>query len=170
MTLKTECSFKTPLTVFSAGVVSFASDVEEHEESENDDYELPTNLSIDDDEYNKENENDNRDTSYLVDDEGLKEVKVALIEGDKPGSNWLVVDDIYICHRYQGSEAETFWECSGRRKYNCSFKLGTFLDDDGSIRINFMYKLECHDCGQTKFGLIMQKFRSTLKQNNSTSY
>ena len=46
---KTDWGFKTPFTVFSAGVVSFASDVEEQEESENDDYELPTNLSIDDD-------------------------------------------------------------------------------------------------------------------------
>ena len=130
---KTDWSFKTSATVFSVGLVSLASDVQEEDSEDDESAQLPNNLSIDS---SDNNENDNRDDSYLVDEEGLKNVKVAIIEGDKPGSNWLVVDDIYICHRYQGSEAETFWECSGRRKYNCSFKLGTFLDENGSIRIS----------------------------------
>ena len=165
---ETGWSFKTPATVFSVGLVSLAtSDVNEEDSEDDETVELPNNLSID---ASDNNENDDRDASYLVDEEGLKDIKVAFIEGDKPGSNWLVVDDIYICHRYQGSETETFWECSGRRKYNCSFKLGTFLDEDGSIRISYMYKLECHDCEQTKLGPIMQKFRNTLKQRMKENY
>ena len=86
--------------------------------------------------------------------EELGGIEVKLIDGDKDGSKWLIVDDIYICHRYQGSEFETFWECSGRRKYNCPFKVGTFVEDDGSLNLSYMYRLECHDSGQTRLCLV----------------
>jgi hypothetical protein len=88
--------------------------------------------------------------TYLVNDKDLAGIKVESIEGDKPGSTWLLVEDVYICHRYQGSEMETFWECSLRRKYNFPFKIGTYEEEEGSIKVSYMYKLECHDCGQTK--------------------
>ena len=31
----------------------------------------------------------------------LGEITVELIDGDKQGSQWLLVEDIYICHRYK---------------------------------------------------------------------
>ena len=102
-----------------------------NEDSGSDD--LPIEVSLDD--------IDDRDKSYLVNEEELEKIQVRIIDGDKDDSKWLVVDEIYICHRYRGSEEETFWECSGRRKYKCPFKLGTFFDADGEIRISFMYKL-----------------------------
>ena len=44
-------------------------------------------------------------------------MKFEQIEGDKAGSIWLLVDDTFVCNKNQGSELETFWECSGRRQY-----------------------------------------------------
>ena len=52
------------------------------------------------------------DISYLVNERNLEGIKVEQIEGDKPGSIWLLVDDTFVFHKYQGSELETFWECS----------------------------------------------------------
>ena len=180
-------------TIFSAGLVSLASEVD-HEHGDDPENESqgdePENESRGDDPENEshevEPENDvssyvsqndsqydevdSRDKSYLVGEEELKKVKVEFIEGDKPDSKWLVVDDVYICHRYQGTEIETFWECSGRRKYDCPFKLGTVLDDDGNLEVSFMYKLDCHHCGQTKLGPIMQNFRSKLKNRMKSNF
>ena len=33
-----------------------------------------------------------------------------------------------------------------------------------------MYKIDCHDCGQTKLWAIMHKFRNTLKQRMKDDY
>ena len=78
---------------------------EGNEDSGSDD--LPIEVSL--------NDIDGRDKSYLVNEEELEKIQVSIIDGDKDDSKWLVVDEIYICHRYRGSEEETFWECSGRR-------------------------------------------------------
>ena len=99
---------------------------------------------------------------------GLDGIDLELIDGDKLGSQWLVVDGIYICHKYADSETEVFWECSGRRKYGCPFKLGTVYDEECRLTLSYMYKLTFHDCEQTKMGPIMQKFRSKLKYKMST--
>ena len=186
-------------TLFSAGLVSLASVVGQEQDGENDcfgdndnelhevepenDSELqevePENNSHEDDlgndvsqglSQNEDNEADSMDQSYLASEEELKKINVEFIEGDKPDSKWLVVDEVYICHRYQGTELETFWECGGRRKYGCPFKLGTVIDDDGNLEVSFMYKFDCHHCGQTKLGPIMQTFRSTLKNRMKSNY
>ena len=44
------------------------------------------------------------DISYLVNERDLEGIKVEQIEGDKPGSIWLLVVDTFVCHKYQGSE------------------------------------------------------------------
>jgi hypothetical protein len=91
--------------LISAGLASFSGTVnDENEDSASEDN--PIEASLDD--------FDDGDKSYLVNEEELEGIKVGIINGDKPDSKWLVVDDIYICHHYQGSEDETFWECSGR--------------------------------------------------------
>ena len=43
-------------------------------------------------------------------------------------------------------------------------------DDDNNHEIVFMYKLDMHDCGQTKLGPIMQKFRNRLKSKVSENF
>ena len=108
------------------------------------------------------------DTPNFLETEGLDDIQLELIDGDKSGSSWLVVCDIFICQKFSESESEIFWECSGRRKYGCLFRIGTMIDDDGSLSLSYMYKLSVHDCEQDKMGPIMQKFRSKLKYKMST--
>ena len=31
----------------------------------------------------------------------LENIKIELVEGDKAGSRWLIVDSVHICHRVQ---------------------------------------------------------------------
>ena len=37
---------------------------------------------------------------YLADAEELSNMKTEIIEGDKEGSRWLVLDDVFILHKY----------------------------------------------------------------------
>ena len=74
--------------------------------------------------------------SHLVKDEDLEAIKVECVQCDKPGSTWLLVFDVLFCQWYQSSELETFWECSRRRKDNCPFKIGTYHDEDGTIKVS----------------------------------
>ena len=109
-------------------------------------------------------ENDNsHEESYLEPKIDHEKHMLEIIAGVKEGSEWLVVDDMYILHKYSSTDKVTFWQCSGRRSFNCPFKAATYVDDNNEIHLNMMYKLETHDCGQTKIGPIMQKFRNTLK-------
>ena len=112
--------------------------------------------------------------SFLLENEDLEKHKVEIIAGDKEGSEWLVIDDIYILHKYRTSENEIFWECSGRRAFDCPFKAATTQKDEGDdnpeLELVFMYKLETHDCGQTKLGPIMQKFRNQIKSKVSKNF
>ena len=94
---------------------------------------------------------------------------VELVAGEKAGSEWLVLDNIYILHKKDKTSNEIFWECSGRRRFNCRFKCATFEGENG-MEISFMYKLETHDCGQTKLGPIMHKFKNSLKEGMQSDY
>ena len=40
---------------------------------------------------------------FLLENEDLEKHKVEIIAGDKKGSEWLVIDDIYILHKYRTS-------------------------------------------------------------------
>ena len=53
---------------------------------------------------------------YLAGIDELDSIKAAFIDGDKEGSKWLVLDDIFILHKYgYKGENEVFWECQDRR-------------------------------------------------------
>ena len=56
--------------------------------------------------------------------------KLEKIVGDKEGSEWLLLDDVYILHKYRTTRGEVFWECSGRRTFDCPFKAATSRKDD----------------------------------------
>ena len=137
-------------------------------EEENDDNigdDIGDDLSANDvDDVSDENDNSFEET-YMEDKDEMSKYKLELIEGDKDGSKWLVVEDIFILHKYRSTGNETFWECSGRRKFNCPFRAATIPSekDDDDHELVFMYKLDRHDCGQTKLGPIIQKFRNGLK-------
>ena len=67
--------------------------------------------------------------------------------------------------KFKTTEDEIFWECSSRRAFNCPFKAATASNNEKNddLELVFMYKVDTHDCGQTKLGPIMQKFRNRLK-------
>ena len=106
---------------------------------------------------------------HLLDDAHLKDVKIEVVPGEKSGSEWLVVNDTFILHKKDKSANEVFWECSGRRRFNCPFKCATSSTEDG-LELSFMYKLETHDCGQSKIAVIMHKFKNNLKQTMQANY
>ena len=112
--------------------------------------------------------------SYLEDEEDLSSHKLEIIGGDKEGSEWLVLDDVYILHKYRTTREEVFWECSGRRAFDCPFKAATSRKDDedegGNVELVFMYRVDSHDCGQTKLGPILQKFRNSLKMKMGENF
>ena len=116
--------------------------------------------------------NDNSfEESYLESKDVFDNVKLDIITGDKDGSEWLVLDDVYILHKYRSTETETFWECSGRRHFDCPVKAATVVGDDGDKQeLIFMYKADRHDCGQTKMGPILQKFRNRLKMRMKENF
>ena len=97
-----------------------------------------TDSSHDDDATEPVDTNDNE--SYMVSHDELENHEVEVLAGDKEGSEWLVLDDIYILHKYRMTENEIFWECSGRRICDCPFKAATTLkdDDDNNHEIVFM--------------------------------
>ena len=113
---------------------------------------------------------DDIDNSFLEVEDEMKCLDLKIIEGDKDGSKWLLVDDIFICHQYQRSEKQIFWECSGRKKLNCPFKIGTYEDESGQIKASYAYKASCHDCRQGKVGPILHIFRSTIKKRMQENY
>ena len=104
---------------------SFLSSVGQDEASSE-----PDNPLDDDDENGEDPENDSI-PSYLMPQEELDKVKVEVIDGDKAGSKWLVLDDVFMLYKYgyEGKE-ETFWECSERRRNKCRFKAATLAGDD----------------------------------------
>ena len=61
----------------------------------------------------EENENN---SSYLVPEGDLKTHKIRIIPGDKVGSQWMVVDDIYVYHKNDTSGDQVYWECSKRKQ------------------------------------------------------
>ena len=138
--------------------------------SDNDEVELDEQRDVIENDQNVHRANE----SFLLENEDLEKHKVEVIAGDKEGSEWIVIDDIYIFHKYRTSGKEIFWECSGRRAFDCPFKAATTQKDEGDdnpeVELVFMYKLETHDCGQTKLGPNMQKFRNQIKSKVSKNF
>ena len=108
---------------------------------------------------------------YLAGIDEIKNMKAEWIDGDKAGSKWLVLDDIFILHKYGfKGENEVFWECQDRRRNGCNFKAATMLNDDPEPVLSFSYKLDAHNCSQTKIGPIMQRFRNKIKDRMANDY
>ena len=120
----------------------------------------------DDETMNNESDDEVVAQEYLAGEDELNKIKAEYIDGDKEGSQWLVLDDIFILHKYgYKGDNEVFWECQDRRRNGCNFKAATLLgDEDEEVPVlSFSYKLNAHACGRSKVGLIMQKFRNRKK-------
>ena len=101
----------------------------------------------------------------LGNEELFKDTKLEIIEGERDGCNWLVIDDVHICflRKDKGTKETTLWECSGRRRLGCKFKIRTTNPDGvGALEVVKMSDPEIHICSADKVAPLMQKFRLQL--------
>ena len=62
---------------------------------------------------------DSDEHAYLESQDKLSSIKLEIVDGEKSGSRWLIIDDIYIMHKKQETKNDIFWECAGRRHFGC---------------------------------------------------
>ena len=70
------------------------------------------------------------------------DIKLEIVDGEKEGSRWLIVDDTHICYQnnVKGKKGENRrwkvdsirWECSKRRHMGCPFQIFTSLPENGA--------------------------------------
>ena len=53
----------------------------------------------------------------------LDGIKLEVVEGNKEGSRWLIVDSVHICHKQQMFLYHDVWRCEDFRDYKCPFKI-----------------------------------------------
>ena len=106
------------------------------------------------------------EADYLVPVSDLKEVSLEIVEGDKAGSKWLVLEKTYIFHKNTSSVdgSEVFWECVARRKHNCPVRAATVETESGKLELLFMYHSDFHMCNQDGTEVIKQTFKNNVKQ------
>ena len=63
---------------------------------------------VEDEDQGKDPEEDQGPTPGLATEEELEKVKTEVVEGNKKGSNWLIVEDTHICHKHEETKEETF--------------------------------------------------------------
>ena len=101
------------------------------------------------------------------------DIKLEIVDGEKEGSRWLIVDDTHICYQnnVKGKKGENRrwkvdsirWECSKRRHMGCPFQIFTSLPENGApIKALSMKKPQVHTCSAEKLTPLMHKFRLKL--------
>ena len=57
----------------------------------------------------------------------FEDTGLELIGGDREGTTWLVINGVHICYmrKDRATKKTTAWECSGRRRLGCEFKIRT---------------------------------------------
>ena len=78
-----------------------------------------------------EEELDHMDGEVHEDGEELNEdkekdldgIKLEVVEDNKEGSRWLIVDSVHICHKQQVFLNHDVWRCEDFRDYKCPFKI-----------------------------------------------
>ena len=53
----------------------------------------------------------------------LDGIKLEVVEGNKEGSRWLIVDSVHICHKQQVFLNHDVWRYKDFRDYKCPFKI-----------------------------------------------
>ena len=106
----------------------------------------------------------------VVDDQGegqeeqnghIEDTELEIIEGERAGTKWLVINQVHICYKLNSKETKksVTWECSGRRRLGCPFKIVTTkAEGSEDILILKMSDPEVHTCSAEKTGPLMQKF------------
>ena len=70
---------------------------------------------------------DNMQLADEVDDDmenELSGITLEVVDGNKEGSRWLIVDDVHICHKQQVLKGHDVWRCEDFRS-KCPFKIVT---------------------------------------------
>ena len=83
-----------------------------------------------------------------------------------------VLDDTYILYKLDETvdQAQFFLECSRRRRGGCRFKAGIVFHDDGSHELSYMYSMDRHHCDQDGVEVVVQKFKSKIKETLAESH
>ena len=126
-----------------------------------------------DEDMNLEDEDgdDEENYSHLVPKNKIEEHQIEITNGDKAGSEWLIVDNQYICHKNDKSvkgEYE-YWECRSRRLTGCPFKIETAVENDQRT-IVYMYDPMTHTCLQLSVDIYKHRFRNKVKQRIKTDF
>ena len=112
---------------------------------------------------------DEEDRALEEEEEGVgehfKDTELEPLGGDREGTTWLVINGVHICYmrKDRGSKKTTAWECAGRRRLGCQFKIRT-TNSEGpeALSIITMSDPEIHTCSADKVAPLMQKFRLRL--------
>ena len=59
----------------------------------------------------------------------LDGIKLEVVEGNKEGSRWLIVDSVHICLKQQVFQNHDVWRCEDFRDYKCPFKIITTKEE-----------------------------------------
>ena len=57
--------------------------------------------------------------------EGFEDIEFELVDGDKEGTKWLIINQVHILynHKSRDTKKSSGWECSGRRRLGCEFRM-----------------------------------------------
>ena len=57
--------------------------------------------------------------------EGFEDIEFELVDGDKEGAKWLIINQVHILynHKSRDTKKSSGWECSGRRRLGCEFRM-----------------------------------------------
>ena len=97
----------------------------------------------------------------------FEDIELELIGGEREGTTWLVIDAVHIClmRKDKSTKKTTAWECSGRRRLGCEFKIRTTnFEGPGALKVVTMSDTEIHTCSADKVAPLMQKFRLQLNK------
>ena len=93
----------------------------------------------------------------------LDGIKLDVVEGNKEGSRWLIVDSVHICQKQQMFLNHDVWRCEDFRDYKCPFKIITTKEEsENGLKIVTITKKLLHNCSKDKVKPILHKFRLKL--------
>ena len=98
--------------------------------------------------------------------EHFKDTELELLGGDREGTTWLVINGVHICYmrKDRGSKKTTAWECAGRRRLGCQFKIRT-TNSEGpeALSIITMSDPEIHTCSADKYVKYVERYSLQLQ-------
>ena len=83
----------------------------------------------------------------------FEDKELELIGGEREGTTWLVIDAVHICfmRKDRATKKTTAWECSGRRRLGCEFKIRTTnFEGPGALKVVTMSDTQIHSCSADK--------------------